>query len=53
LFFHAIYLSARNACVNSTVQDYLLGGPLPSHDLTCQASVIRYSADQTQGVAFA
>ena len=25
-----------NACVDAAVQNYLLGGPLPSHDLTCQ-----------------
>ena len=37
-FGHAQYLHAGNACVDTTVQNYLLGGPLPSHDLTCQAS---------------
>lgn len=36
-FGHAQYLHAGNACVDAIVQDYLLGGPLPSHDLTCQS----------------
>jgi pimeloyl-ACP methyl ester carboxylesterase len=36
VFSHAQYLHAGNACVDTTVQNYLLGGPLPSHDLTCQ-----------------
>jgi len=36
-FGHVQYLKAGNACVDTTVQNYLLGGPLPSHDLTCQA----------------
>jgi pimeloyl-ACP methyl ester carboxylesterase len=35
-FRHVQYLQAGNACVDTTVQNYLLGGPLPSHDLTCQ-----------------
>jgi pimeloyl-ACP methyl ester carboxylesterase len=35
-FGHVQYLKAGNACVDTTVQNYLLGGPLPSHDLTCQ-----------------
>lgn len=37
-FGHVQYLGAGNACVDTTVQNYLLGGPLPGHDLTCQAS---------------
>lgn len=37
VFGHAQYLHAGNACIDTTVQNYLLGGPLPSHDLTCQA----------------
>jgi pimeloyl-ACP methyl ester carboxylesterase len=36
-FGHVQYLKAGNACVDTTVQNYLLGGPLPSHDRTCQA----------------
>jgi pimeloyl-ACP methyl ester carboxylesterase len=35
-FGHVQYLKAGNACVDTTVQNYLLGGPLPGHDLTCQ-----------------
>jgi pimeloyl-ACP methyl ester carboxylesterase len=35
-FGHVQYLEAGNACVDTTVQNYLLGAPLPSHDLTCQ-----------------
>jgi pimeloyl-ACP methyl ester carboxylesterase len=37
-FGHVQYLEAGNACVDTTVQNYLLGGPLPSNDLTCQVS---------------
>jgi pimeloyl-ACP methyl ester carboxylesterase len=35
-FHHIQYLFVGNACVDNTVQGYLLGGPLPSHDLTCR-----------------
>jgi pimeloyl-ACP methyl ester carboxylesterase len=37
-FRHTQYLEAGNTCVDTTVQNYLLGAPLPSHDLTCQVS---------------
>jgi hypothetical protein len=35
-FHHGEFLSAGNPCVDTTVHDYLLGGPLPRTDLTCQ-----------------
>lgn len=36
-FGHVQYLKAGSACVDTTVQNYLLGGPLPDRDLTCAA----------------
>jgi pimeloyl-ACP methyl ester carboxylesterase len=36
-FRHVQYLEAGNACVDSAVENYLLGAPLPSHDLSCHA----------------
>lgn len=35
-FRHGVFLEAGNACVDNTVKAYLLGGPLPGTDLTCQ-----------------
>lgn len=35
-FTHAQYVNVGNACVDTIVQNYLLSGPLPSQDLTCQ-----------------
>ena len=34
-FRHGVYLLAGNACVNTTVDAYLLGGVLPGTDRTC------------------
>jgi len=34
-FRHGAYLAAANACVDSTVDAYLLGGALPGTDRTC------------------
>lgn len=34
-FRHGVYLAAGNTCVDTTVENYLLTGSLPSTDLTC------------------
>lgn len=34
-FRHGVYAAAGNACVDTAVDDYLLGGALPGSDVTC------------------
>jgi len=34
-FGHTQYLAAGNACVDEAVNRYLVGGPLPAHDIEC------------------